>query len=68
MEFQNDHDLLVTLNTEMRLLRDDIREMKDGSKTTLQDHESRIRFMERYMWLAVGGLAVIEFFINYMAK
>lgn len=29
------------------------------------DHETRLRFVERYMWLALGGLAVIEFALNY---
>jgi hypothetical protein len=57
---QNDHDLLVELKTEMRLLREDIREMKDGNTVTLEDHESRIRFLERWVWLAVGALGIIE--------
>lgn len=54
--YQNDHDLLVSLSTEMRLLREDIKEMKSGNSLTLQDHENRLRFIERYMW---GGLAIL---------
>lgn len=60
-QYQNDHDLLVALNTEMRLLRQDIKDMKDDGRLTLADHETRLRFIERYMWLAIGGLGLIEF-------
>lgn len=64
-QYQNDHDLLVSLTTEMRLLREDIREMKDGNRVTLQDHENRLRFIERYMWIAIGGLGILEIALNY---
>lgn len=63
--YQNDHDLLVALNTEMRLLREEIREMKNGNIATLQDHETRLRFVERYMWLAIGALTITEFALTY---
>lgn len=66
--YQNDHDLLIALNTEMRLLREDIKEMKNGNSITLQDHEARLRFIERYMWMALGILAVGEVMIKFFFK
>lgn len=66
--YQNDHDLLIALNTEMRLLREDIKDMKNGNTLTLQDHESRLRFIERYMWMALGVLAVGEVAIKFFFK
>lgn len=66
--YQNDHDLLVSLSTEMRLLREDIKEMKSGNSLTLQDHENRLRFIERYMWMALGVLAVGEVAIKFYFK
>lgn len=56
----NDHDLLIELKTEIVGLRKDINEMKDDTKSILADHEIRIRFIERYMWLAVGMVTVLE--------
>ena len=35
------------------------------STTVANDHESRLRFIERYMWGAMGVVAVIEFLLFY---
>jgi len=40
-------------------------DLKDVT-TEISDHETRIRFMERYIWLAVGALTVITFALNYL--
>lgn len=32
------------------------------------DHEIRIRFLERYVWLALGALSVATFALNYFKK
>lgn len=29
-----------------------------------EDHERRIRRMEKYVWLAIGGLAILEFVLK----
>lgn len=29
------------------------------------DHETRLRFIEKYMWLAIGALTVAQLAINY---
>lgn len=46
-EYKTDHDLLLELRVEMRLLREDIKEMKNGIKITIDDHETRIRGLEK---------------------
>lgn len=49
-EFQTDHDAIITLIAEFRGFREqvtaDIKEIKDNTKATLNDHEQRIRFLE----------------------
>lgn len=57
----NDHDLLIELRTEMKAVRADIKEIKDNHTSIISDHETRIRFIERYLWAAWGVLAVIQF-------
>ena len=59
-----DHDLLIEMKSEIGALRADVREMKDTSQFTIQDHETRLRFIERYMWLAIGALGLLEIIIN----
>ena len=68
-----DHDLLIELRTEMRGVRDDIQKLTDGTALRLKaleddhvtridhtDHENRIRFIEKYVWGAVGIIGLIN--------
>jgi hypothetical protein len=41
-----DHDLLIELKTRMDSLKDDIRDLKDGTTVKIADHESRIFSLE----------------------
>ncbi len=45
-DYKTDHDILVELNVTMKLLREDVKGMKDDTKVTLSDHETRIRTIE----------------------
>ena len=45
-EYQTDHDILIELRTEMRLLRGEIKSSGDGTKDILGDHETRLRALE----------------------
>lgn len=56
-----DRDLLIELRTEMVSVKEAINNLNDTTKVTIADHEIRIRFIERYMWLAIGALAILEF-------
>jgi hypothetical protein len=68
-----DHDLLIELKTEVRALRGDIKELKDGTAQQLsnlkddhvtrkehEDHETRIRFVEKYVWGAIAIIGLIN--------
>ena len=39
----NDHDLLITVHEQIKNVRSDIKELKDGTGAKLADHEARIR-------------------------
>lgn len=45
-QYQTDHDILIELRTELRLLREAIKESSDGVSRRLDDHETRIRSLE----------------------
>ena len=46
-EQQNDHDLLITLNSKVGDLVKAFEEMKEGSNKRVDDHETRIRVLEK---------------------
>lgn len=69
----SDHDLLVTLHEQVKQIRTDIKELKDGTSDRLksleddrvtqkefQDHEVRLRFIEKYVWGAVGIIGLLN--------
>lgn len=41
-----DHDLLIELKTRLEALKNDIKDLKDGTSTQINDHELRITAME----------------------
>jgi hypothetical protein len=41
-----DHDLLIELKTRMDSIRDDIKDLKDGTSTKIAEHENRIFALE----------------------
>jgi hypothetical protein len=43
-----DHDLLIELRTRMEDIKNDIKELKDGTTKTMADHEIRIQKMENF--------------------
>ncbi len=61
---QSDHDLLITLHSEVRGLRKDIKDLTDGSATKLDDHEGRIRRLEFWGALGIGGLYVLNLILG----
>lgn len=78
---ENDHDLLIELRTEMKNLRGDVKELKDNvatrvsnlevekaDKVEVVDHESRLRKLEKFGWMAAGALALIEVAIKMFWK
>jgi hypothetical protein len=59
----SDHDILIELRTEVKELRSDVTEIKDTTKLTLSDHESRIRTLESKQQSFFGGLKAIHIFL-----
>lgn len=62
---QNDHDLLIELRTEMRGIRIDIVNLSNGISARVNDHESRIREIEKInenlMGKMVIGTSIVSF-------
>jgi len=42
----DDHDLLIKLETKMDSLKEDIKDIKDGTSRHISDHEQRIQIIE----------------------
>lgn len=59
-----DHDLLVTVHEQVKQVRIDIKEIKDGTATKLLDHETRIRRLETWGFMAIGALCFVQFIIG----
>lgn len=55
-EQPTDHDLLIELRTEFKGMREDIKTIKDNSAIVSEDHETRIRSLEKSVWTS-GGIA-----------
>lgn len=52
---REDRDLLVELRTEVTAIRADIKDIKDGTAITLADHETRVRTLENFRSVLMGG-------------
>ena len=61
---QTDHDLLIELRTEMRGVRGDIKDIKDGTASKLDDHEQRLRNLETNTNRWFGRQAAIAVFTS----
>lgn len=60
-EFKNDHDILIGIMVEVRQIKADIKDLKDGTSTQLVDHENKIEELRRWksgvkIYLAIYGL------------
>ncbi|MDE2098526.1 MAG: hypothetical protein KGL39_14830 [Patescibacteria group bacterium] len=57
---ESDHDILIELRAEVKGMKEAIIKSNDTTRLTLLDHEDRLRFLERYAWLAIGAVGIIE--------
>lgn len=62
----NDHDLLVTMHEQIKGIKDDIKDLKDGTSSQLTDHETRLRRLELWGAIALGVSYALEFYFNYL--
>jgi hypothetical protein len=65
-QYQTDHDILIEVRTEMRLLRETVKNSFDSGTKQLDDHEARIRVLEHgrtqyfnRQSLSGGGVATV---------
>lgn len=56
----NDHDLLIRLDEKVDNLTGKLENHLDNNATLVEDHEKRLRFIERYVWGAIGIIGFIE--------
>lgn len=67
-----DHDLLITLISEVKALREDIARVGDTTATKLGDHEARLRSLEQKIWIWTGASGIIgaaaSFAANHLIK
>ncbi len=59
----DDHDILIELRTTQRSMSTEMRTMAEGITATVQDHERRLRIMERLVFYGAGaaGLATVMY-------
>ena len=52
------------MDENLRNLRLHVEEITGNTNKKLDDHERRIRGIEKYVWLAIGGITVIQFIVD----
>lgn len=65
---REDRDLLIELRTNVAIMTRDIKSLGDNTGATIQDHEGRLRFLERWVWVAIGVISVGELAFSYLHK
>lgn len=63
-----DHDLLITMHEQIKGIKADIRDLKDGTSAKLADHETRLRRLELWGAIAVGFGYALQFYFNFIIK
>ena len=61
----NDHDLLVTMHEQIKQVRVDIQDLKDGTSTKISDHELRIRRLELWSAIAIGFMYAVQAYVTF---
>jgi hypothetical protein len=67
-DYENDHDLLVALHEQIKQVRVDIKDLKDGTSDKLLDHELRMRRLELWGAIALGLSYALQFYFNFLKK
>lgn len=62
----SDHDLLIALHEQVKQVRVDIADIKEGTTAKILDHEIRIRRLEQWGAIAIGALTAAQFYFNYL--
>lgn len=62
-EYQSDHDLLVRLDERYSAMHQDIKELKNGTNTRLDNLEQKVSNLELWRSALVGAFAVFDLII-----
>ena len=57
IEFKNDHDIIVMMATELKQLRMDVRDLKEGTADKITDQCHRIELLESWRAAQIVSLA-----------
>ena len=58
-------DAKVAAAMAVKIDREDVLQMKADADKLHEDHERRLRILERYVWTAIGALAIIQIIIAF---
>jgi hypothetical protein len=57
----NDHDLIIRLDEKVDGLTKKLDDHLNNNAALVEDHEKRLRFIERYVWGAIGIIGLMNF-------
>lgn len=64
----NDRDLLIRLDENVKNVLTELRDLKEGTATTLNDHELRLRRLEMWGAIAIGLSYALQFYMSFINK
>lgn len=53
------------MRSDMKSLKEEFQKMQDAGTKKIDDHETRIRFIERWVWGAIGVIAFSQIIIGF---
>ena len=56
--------LLAEIYTDVKWIKDEIKELKEDTKQQLKDHDDRIAKLEEFKYKVMGALIVIYFIVS----
>lgn len=62
---RNDHDLLLNIDSKINNFIEVYKNYTETNGNIIDDHERRIRWIERTVIMGLGGLAMIEIFFKF---
>ena len=61
----NDQEFRESVITDLAYIK---AKLNNGISKKQEDHESRIRFLEKGLWLAIGGFSLLEIILKLVIK
>lgn len=64
----SDHDLLIEIKTKLDLVTTQITGKQSEFNIRLSKMEEKVASNSRFIWMSIGGLAVIEFVLRILSN